>query len=224
MHQVVLSNSSGTVTSLPATLTVVDPYIATQPSGRTYLPGATATLSMRAIGTLPLSYQWQLNGAPLPEATLNPLIITNLQSSNAGSYSVIVTGPASAAASSTAAVLVALQQTTFFPSNLVVLRNGDGAQSLASSGNTLFLDQFTANGAFISSMNIPDTGTNALIISGNSSTEGYMTLSDDGKILVIAGYNTNRGAISSSLGGALSALVRLGASEPSMGTETTRSP
>ncbi|HEX4121646.1 MAG TPA: immunoglobulin domain-containing protein [Verrucomicrobiae bacterium] len=206
-YQIVLSNSSGTVTSAPALLTVIDPYIVTQPGGQTYLAGATALLSAGAVGTLPLRYQWNLNGVPLAGATSTSLTRTNLQSIEAGSYSVLVTNAAGSATSSNAPVLVALAQTTFFPSNLAVLRIGDGAQTLTSSGNTLFVDQFTTNGAYVSTMNIPDSGTNALLISGVSSSEGYMTLSAGGKSLVIAGYNTNRGSIAGTLSSTTSAAV-----------------
>ncbi|HEX3717612.1 MAG TPA: immunoglobulin domain-containing protein [Verrucomicrobiae bacterium] len=198
-YQIILSNSSGSVTSSPALLAVIDPYILVQPSGQTYLPGATATLSLKAVGTLPLHYQWQLNGSPLPGATTNSLTVTNLQLNNAGSYSVVITDSAGSAVSSNAPVLVALPQTTFFPSNLVMLRSGDGAQPLVSSGNTLFLDQFTTNGAYVGTMKLPDSGTNALLISGASSSEGYMTLSGAGKSLVVAGYHTNRGSLAESL-------------------------
>src|SRR5207248_2261071 len=64
-YDVVVSNSAGTVTSNTATLTVnaaaVAPAITAQPVSQTVTAGQTATLSVTAAGTAPLSYQWQKN-------------------------------------------------------------------------------------------------------------------------------------------------------------------
>src|SRR5207245_6575276 len=60
---VVVSNSVGSVTSSAATLTVnVPPSITTQPASQTVTAGQTATFSVTASGTAPLSYQWSKNG------------------------------------------------------------------------------------------------------------------------------------------------------------------
>ncbi len=70
---VVVSNSAGSVTSTQATLTVnaapVAPTITTQPANQTVTAGQTATFSVVASGTAPLSYQWQMNGSNIPSAT-----------------------------------------------------------------------------------------------------------------------------------------------------------
>src|SRR5437868_6480074 len=63
---VLVSDSAGTVTSNGATLTVnaaaAAPTITTQPANQTVTVGQTATFSVVATGTAPLSYQWQKNG------------------------------------------------------------------------------------------------------------------------------------------------------------------
>src|SRR5205085_7228168 len=60
---VVVSNAAGSVTSTAATLTVtsvmVAPTITTQPASQTVSAGQTATFTVTAAGTAPLSYQWQ---------------------------------------------------------------------------------------------------------------------------------------------------------------------
>ena len=57
------------VTSNAAILTVnpapVAPSITTQPLSQTITAGQTATFSVTAAGTAPLSYQWQKNGAAI---------------------------------------------------------------------------------------------------------------------------------------------------------------
>ena len=68
-----VSNSAGSVTSNAATLTVnpapVAPSITTQPSSVTITAGQTATFSVTATGTAPLSYQWKKNGTSITGAT-----------------------------------------------------------------------------------------------------------------------------------------------------------
>ncbi|MGO8697314.1 MAG: CotH kinase family protein [Limisphaerales bacterium] len=96
----------------------------------------------------------------------------------------------------------------FTAGNLVVLRVGDGTESLGGSGNSVFIDQFTTNGAPAGSIAIPDNAPNALLVSGAASSEGAMTRSGDGRLLVIAGYNialTNAALLGSSLASASAA-------------------
>jgi hypothetical protein len=70
---VVISNTAGNVTSVQATLTVtaapVAPTITTQPANQTVTAGQTATFSVAAAGTAPLSYQWQKNTIAIAGAT-----------------------------------------------------------------------------------------------------------------------------------------------------------
>ena len=66
------------------------PYISVHPVGQTVLPGATVTLTSRAVGSTPLLYQWFYNQAiALPEGTNNSLVLTNLDPINSGLYSVV---------------------------------------------------------------------------------------------------------------------------------------
>ena len=69
-YDVVVSNSAGSVTSSAATLTVANPpAITSQPQNRTVDPGVSATFSVSASGSAPLSYQWRRNGANISGAT-----------------------------------------------------------------------------------------------------------------------------------------------------------
>ena len=63
-----MSNSASlTVTPLPASA----PAITAQPAGVTLQVDATAAFTVAASGTAPLNYQWRVNGAALPDGTLN---------------------------------------------------------------------------------------------------------------------------------------------------------
>ncbi|HXF10103.1 MAG TPA: CotH kinase family protein, partial [Desulfuromonadaceae bacterium] len=86
--------------------------------------------------------------------------------------------------------------------NLVVLRVGDGAETLGSHGNSVFLDQFTTNGTLVNTITIPNNDTNSLLISGSASSEGALNRSPDGRLLTFSGYRlplTNAAALPTSL-------------------------
>src|SRR6185295_13780980 len=64
-YLVIVSNPYGSVTSVVATLTVIDPpTILAQPVSRTNNAGTLATFTVTAGGTTP-TYQWRKNGANL---------------------------------------------------------------------------------------------------------------------------------------------------------------
>src|SRR5438094_3413009 len=67
------------------------PVITNQPSSLTNIAATTATFSVGAAGTEPLHYQWQFYASDLTDKTNASLVLTNVQTGNAGSYSVVVT-------------------------------------------------------------------------------------------------------------------------------------
>ena len=70
---------------------VIDPIvILVQPRNYLSVTGSTVTLSVTATSSLPLSYQWQKDGNPLPEATAATLTFTGLDPTNAGTYIVLI--------------------------------------------------------------------------------------------------------------------------------------
>jgi subtilase family serine protease len=76
------------------------PLIVTQPQSRTNAPGTTASFTVSAAGSSPLSYQWRFNGAPLADggrvsgAQSSFLSVAGVQAGDAGAYSVTVNNPA----------------------------------------------------------------------------------------------------------------------------------
>ena len=74
------------------------------PQSLTVPIGSTATFSNTSFGTAPLIYQWRHAGTNLPGATTNSFSVTNVQSTNAGNYDVIV-GDYSGSLTSIVAVL-----------------------------------------------------------------------------------------------------------------------
>jgi hypothetical protein len=81
---------------LQTSLSNVAPILLTQPAGGNFKPGSKIQFSIQAIGSLPLSYQWRLDGTALTNggrisgATMATLTISNEEIYDAGSYSVVV--------------------------------------------------------------------------------------------------------------------------------------
>ncbi len=106
-YQVVVTNSNNSVTSAVATLTVLlHPTILAQPSPATFIAGRVGAIFVDAAGTPPLAFQWELNGHPVAGATRSALSFTNVQTSQAGEYSVKVSNAAGFAVSSSALITV----------------------------------------------------------------------------------------------------------------------
>jgi hypothetical protein len=106
-YSVVLVNGGGSTTSDTATLTVnVPPTIATQPQNQTATQGQGASFSVLASGTAPLGYQWYFNGTALSGATGSALNLSNVQTNNAGSYTVGVNNVAGSVTSAAATLTV----------------------------------------------------------------------------------------------------------------------
>ena len=107
-YSVTITNIAGSVTSSVAVLTVTNaaPSISTQPQSQSVLAGQTATFSVTASGTLPLNYQWRLGGTNLSGATTNPFVLANVQTTNAGNYSVVITNIAGSVTSSVATLTI----------------------------------------------------------------------------------------------------------------------
>jgi hypothetical protein len=106
--------------------TNIPPQITIQPQSATVYHGLTATLTVGASGTGPLSYNWQkgnvggslftnlVNGGTISGATSNALTITNLAASDTADYQVVVSSSYGSVTSSPAATLTVLSGTPQF--------------------------------------------------------------------------------------------------------------
>lgn len=90
----VVTNPYGTITS-PVEVDVVSapPIITRQPSSATWYAGRPFTFSVAAGGSQPLTYQWKLNGNPIPGATSSTYTDT-ASAASGGSYTVVVSNSA----------------------------------------------------------------------------------------------------------------------------------
>ncbi|HEY1687296.1 MAG TPA: hypothetical protein VGF95_00360 [Solirubrobacteraceae bacterium] len=85
--------------------------------------------------------------------------------------------------------------TSLTPGDVVVYRVGNGG-SLSGSATPVFLDEYNASGTLVESVALPTSteGSNKpLLASGTASSEGELSLSTDGKYVVLTGYDTTVG-------------------------------
>ena len=94
---VVVTNVIGSVTSTSASVSVnIAPIISSQPASQFIAAGSSATLTVTATGSNPLTYQWLKNGrkfgnsATVSGATSNTLTLTKTALKSSGNYSVVV--------------------------------------------------------------------------------------------------------------------------------------
>jgi hypothetical protein len=118
-YAVLVSNNFGSVTSAIVTLTVnaagaTAPSITTQPANQTVTQGQNATFSVVATGSAPLSYFWRKGTTVVAGPASATFTIANAQTTDAGSYSVIVSNSAGIATSASATLTVnATSQTPY---------------------------------------------------------------------------------------------------------------
>jgi Putative Ig domain/Immunoglobulin domain/Immunoglobulin I-set domain len=143
-YRAVFTNSAGSATSNAATLTVdpppVAPSITTQPANQTVTAGQTATFSVVATGTAPLSYQWRKNGADIPGASTASYTTPATTTADSGStFSVVVQNSAGSVTSNNATLTVNPAPTapavTTHPSNQTVTAGQTATFTSAASGN-----------------------------------------------------------------------------------------
>ncbi len=99
----------------------------------------------------------------------------------------------------------------FTPGNIVVYRVGDGVGSLVNTGNAVFIDEYTPNGVLVQSIALPESSNGTvkgIVASGIATSEGTITLSGDGKYLVVTGYDGKGGtSLSGTTGSAKNRVV-----------------
>jgi beta-glucanase (GH16 family) len=176
-YVVVVTNMYGAVTSAPpATLSVVYlPVITTQPVSQTNYVSTQVAFSVGAVGSAPLSYQWQagsggtytnlVNGAAITGATSNVLTLLNATTNWALAYQVIITNGFGSVTSS----LATLTLTSAPPTTIAI-------------GNYSFEAQPVADGTYNNlgtaaptswSVSGPSAGVVALVNPGASDGRGY---------------------------------------------------
>jgi hypothetical protein len=105
-----ITNPYGTALSRVATLHVSPapgPQISAQPLAQTTMEGSTARFEVKACGPAPLTYQWMMDGAPLPESNADHFELPAVSLADNGAlFSVRVSNAAGQAESLSAGLTV----------------------------------------------------------------------------------------------------------------------
>src|SRR6266404_7242932 len=97
---------SGSVAGTPTVnAALVAPSITTQPASQTVTASQTASFSVAATGTAPLSYQWNTNGTAISLATSSSYTIPTTTSSDDGALFTVVVSNSAGSITSNAATL-----------------------------------------------------------------------------------------------------------------------
>lgn len=108
------------------------PSIITQPQSQTVGLGVNATFTAGAAGTAPLNYRWRFNGTNLSGEINSSFTRTNVQTADAGNYSVVVTNSVNSVTSAVATLTVLLQNGLLFQDNF----DGYGSPSVITNSGT----------------------------------------------------------------------------------------
>lgn len=144
-YSVVISDSSGSVTSTLATLNI-PAYFILQPHSVTVPAGGSTNLSALAGSIGPLAYQWACNGTNIDWETNSILDFTNLQMSQSGAYSVAISNSFGGTISSNAILNVVPSLLTSQPANQSVAVGGTVSFSVTASGQGPFAYQWQFQG------------------------------------------------------------------------------
>ena len=188
---VVVSNSAGTVTSAAATLTVsaaaVAPTITAQPLSQSVPTGQTATFTVVATGTAPLSYQWQKNGTAVSGATSSSYTTPATTSSDSGAqFTVMVSDPAGSVSSNAATLTVSAAAVaptiTTQPTSQSVTAGQTATFVVVATGTAPLSYQWQRNGTAMSGATSSSYTTPATMSSDNGAQFTVMVSNSAGSV------------------------------------------
>ena len=167
------------------------PTIFVQPTNIFTSVGATVNVGVIASGSQPLGYNWNFNGTNVYFTTNSPLVITNVQLTNAGTYYVVVTNNYGSATSSNAVLVVGnAPQLTAQPQSQTALQftpatfnaNATGTAPLAYQWqrNLVNISQSTNSSYTISSVQTTDAASYRVVVTNQlgsvTSTNAVLTV------------------------------------------------
>ncbi len=190
-YRVIITNFSGSITSLPASLivTATPPTLVSSPASNQVALGLPTFFLVQAAGTEPMTYQWYLNNGQIVDATNTAVFIPATLPSDLGSYTVVVSNSSGSITSNPALLNASavgawgsntsLAQTIpVAATNLIALAAGDThALALRADGTVIGW-----GGNSCGQTTIPTSATNVVRIAANALHS--VALRDDGQVLV----------------------------------------
>ena len=155
VYTVAVGNSAGVITSSDATFTVqpavTAPALTAQPSNQSVIAGQSATFSVAATGTAPLSYQWKKDGLNISGATSSSYTTPPISADTAALYTVTVNNSLGSITSNSATVtLISKPTVTTHPSAQTAAEGQAASFSVTASGTAPLTYQWRKNGIHIS--------------------------------------------------------------------------
>jgi len=155
------------------------PAIVTQPTNQIVPIGSNATFTVLAVGSIPLSYSWMLNGVPIPGATSSSFTINNVTLSASGSqFSCLITNAYGSTNTQVATLTVfgippAITQQ---PTNQNLPVGGTASFSVSASGSPPLAYSWLKNGSPIAgATNTTYTATNVQLADSGSQLSCLVT-------------------------------------------------
>jgi hypothetical protein len=112
--------------------------IAQQPQAQFLRLGSNAVFTISATGRAPLTFQWLFNGTNIPEATTSNLLLTNIQSSNTGTYAVAISNSFGLTLSSNVPLALLIRPAIVqYPLSQTVVAGGSVTLSASATGSPL---------------------------------------------------------------------------------------
>ncbi len=171
-YQLVVTNDYGAVTSRVAVISEL-PGIITPPASQAAFVGNSVTFTAGVDGIGPFGYQWYSNSTPLVDSprvsgsATASLTLSNVQTADAGSYSLVVTNATGSTAASPALLDAASQ-----PTNQLVLAGNSVTFSTTVTGPVPVFYQWENNGILLANGGSLSGATNAgLSISGAQTSD-----------------------------------------------------
>jgi hypothetical protein len=170
---VVVSDSVGNLTSNPATLTVtsspVAPSITSQPANKTVTAGQTASFSVTATGTAPITYAWKRNGATISGASSESYTTpATAAADNNAKFTVTVTNSVSSVTSNAATLTVNVPPSiSAQPASRTVTAGQTATFAVVATGTGTLSYQWKDNGAAIAGATSASYTTPATTASNN---------------------------------------------------------
>jgi hypothetical protein len=157
-------DSNNGLLAMEVTIDVTPPLIISQPQSQMVTEGSSLAFTVSVFGSAPFNYQWLFNGTNIAGASTTSLVLTNVQASAAGNYSVIASNSAGFATSSNALLQVNIRPTiTGQPSSRTV-RTGTNIQfTVTATGTAPLFYQWKFNGTNVgtsSVLSLLNVGTN----------------------------------------------------------------
>src|SRR4051812_1403643 len=155
----------------------LSPYFTLQPRNWVAVSGTSYTFTTTAEGTQPMSYQWLYGGGLLSGETASSLTLNNIQTNQAGAYSVVASNVSGMATSSVAMLTVRLPSDPVFAlpeGGWSYILNGDAA----AGSLTAALDGTWNHVNSVDSWARDGRGAGNSQPGGVSTTNGILTIED----------------------------------------------